>query len=414
MVDAGFGVVPLGIPGSPAPFSLHFSDADLNQLSSLVQTAVIGAPSFYNTHSVADSPDYAFGGTRDWLADAAEEWVKTFDWRAHETYWNSFPQFTINVTAPSDGQIFNLHFAALFSRNPDAIPILLSHGWPSSWIEFIPILELLTTKYTPETLPYHIIAPSIPDYGLSTRSNLTGTELDFHTAAEALNGLMKALGFDAYVAQGGDVGSGLTATLGAVYDECKAVHFNNFLLTSSERAGVAHLPVTREENTTFALGAQFLYAGTGYLLEQGTKPGTISLVLMTNPVAMLGWIGSMYAEASKYSVDTILQQVTWYWLTQSYGRSLWSYRSAWAAILRDDSRKLPSPLAITTKPLGYSWYPGEVLGVAKSWMEHWFPDNLCFYRAHESGGHFAAFDDPVGFLQDIEDFVAVVKTKVEF
>jgi hypothetical protein len=224
MVDAGFGVVPLGIPGTPAPFSLHFPDADLNQLSSLVKTAVIGAPSFYNTHSLADSPDHAFGATRSWLADAAQEWVNTFDWRSHETYWNSFPQFTINVTAPSDAQIFNLHFAALFSRNPDATPILFSHGWPSSWIDFIPIMELLTTKYTPETLPYHIIAPSIPDYGLSTRSNLTETELDFRTAAEALNELMKALGFDAYIAQGGDVGSGLTATLGAVYDECKAVH----------------------------------------------------------------------------------------------------------------------------------------------------------------------------------------------
>lgn len=92
----------------------------------------------------------------------------------------------------------------------------------------------------------------------------------------------------------------------------------------------------------------------------------------------------MYAEGTTYSIDTILQQVSWYWLTQSYGRTLWAYRSVWAAMLRDDNQKLPSPLAITTKPLGYSWYPGEVLGSAKSWLEHWFPDNLSFYRAHES------------------------------
>ncbi|KAK4156497.1 putative epoxide hydrolase [Chaetomidium leptoderma] len=376
MVDAGFGVVPLDIPGTPAPFTLHIPDADLNQLSSLVQTAVVGAPSFYNTHN---------------------QWVNEFDWRSHEKYWNSFPQFTINVTAPSDGQIFNLHFAALFSRNPDATPIIFSHGWPSSWTEFIPILKLLTTKYTPETLPYHIITPSIPDFGLSTRSNLTETELDLRTAAEALNELMKALGFDAYIAQGGDIGS-----------------VNNFLLTPSEKAGVANLPVTPEENATLAIGAQFLYGGTGYMLEQGTKPGAISLVVMSNPMAMLGWIGPMYAEGSDSSVDTILQQVSWYWLTQSYGRALWPYRSAWAALLRDDNRNLPSPLAITTKPLGYSWFPAEVLGVAKSWLEHWFPDNLSFYRTHGSGGHFASVDDPVGFLQDIEEFVAIVKTKVDF
>jgi hypothetical protein len=94
-------------------------------------------------------------------------------------------------------------------------------------------------------------------------------------------------------------------------------------------------------------------------------------------------IGSMYSEGSTYSVDTILQQVSWYWLTRSYGRSLWAYRSVWEAMLRDKPAKLPSPLAITTKPVGYSWFPSEVLAVAKSWVEHWFPDNLCFYRAHE-------------------------------
>ena len=92
----------------------------------------------------------------------------------------------------------------------------------------------------------------------------------------------------------------------------------------------------------------------------------------------------MYVEHTEYSLDTILQEVSWYWLTKSYGRSLWSYRSVWRAVLRDDNRKLPSPLAIQKKPLGYSWYPGEVLAAAKSWLEHWFPDNLVFYRAHES------------------------------
>lgn len=92
----------------------------------------------------------------------------------------------------------------------------------------------------------------------------------------------------------------------------------------------------------------------------------------------------MYVEHTEYSLNTILQEVSWYWLTKSYGRSLWSYRSVWRAVLRDDNRKLPSPLAIQEKPLGYSWYPDEVLAAAKSWLEHWFPDNLVFYKAHES------------------------------
>ncbi|KAL2194507.1 Alpha/Beta hydrolase protein [Corynascus similis CBS 632.67] len=414
MAHAGFGLVPQGIPGTPSPFSLQVPAADLHQLSSLVRTAVVGPPSFYNTHSVADDPDHAFGITREWFAAAADEWVHKFDWRAHEKHWNSFPQFTINVTAPSDGQVFHLHFAALFSHRHDATPVLFSHGWPSSWTEFVPVLELLTEKYTPKTLPYHIVVPSIPDYGLSTRSGLTETELDFRGAAEALNELMKALGFDAYIAQGGDVGSGLTAALGTFHDECKAVHFNNLILTPSEMGAVSDLPVTPEEATTLARAAQFGDRDTAYMYEQGTKPGGISLALMSNPMALLAWIGTMYVEHTEYSLNTILQEVSWYWLTKSYGRSLWSYRSVWRAVLRDDNRKLPSPLAIQEKPLGYSWYPDEVLAAAKSWLEHWFPDNLVFYKAHESGGHLAAFDNPAGFLQDIEDFVAIVKTKVKF
>ncbi|KAK0702453.1 Alpha/Beta hydrolase protein [Apiosordaria backusii] len=384
MANAGFGIVPLGTLGQLAPFNINIPDNELNQLSNLLNIGVIGTPSFYNTHNITDSPDYAFGATRDWLADTAHFWANDFDWRSHEKYWNSFPQFTINVTTPSDGQIFNLHFAALFSQKQDAVPILFSHGWPSSWLDYLPMFELLTAKYTPETLPYHIITPSIPDYGLSTRSNLTESELDFYTAAEALNGLMKGLGFDAYIAQGGDVGSGITAAIGATHDECKALHFNNFLLTPSETAAVGNLPRTPAEDASFALAADYLYGGTGYMLEQGTKPGAISLILDSNPLALLGWIGSIYAEYTNYSLDTILAQVSWYWHSKSYGRSLWAYRAVWQGLLRDKpAGLLPSPLAITKKPLGYSWYPGEVLTVAKSWMEHWFPENLVQFNVHE-------------------------------
>lgn len=141
MVNVGFGKVPLGIPGTPTPFTLHIPDAELTQLSSLIKTSVIGVPSFYNTHNVSDSSEYAFGTTRDWFSNTAAYWANEFDWRSHEKYWNSFPQFNIDVTAPSDGQIFNLHFAALFSQKPDAVPIIFLHGWPSSWLDYIPCLS---------------------------------------------------------------------------------------------------------------------------------------------------------------------------------------------------------------------------------------------------------------------------------
>jgi microsomal epoxide hydrolase len=322
MVNPGFGLAPLGAADTLVPFTLHVPDTDISQLSSLVQSAVIRAPSFYNTHNVTTNSSYDIGISRDWLANAAEAWVHDFDWRALETRWNALPQFTVSVTVPSDGQVFDLHFGALFSRRSDAVPVILSHGWPSSWLDYAPLLELLAAKYTPETLPYHVVTPSIPDYGLSTRSRVVETEVNFYAAAEALNELMKTLGFTAYIAQGGDVGSAVTAALGASYDECKAVlckcgppitlphapqreskqtadchslpcliHFqvNNFLITATEGSRLENLPVTPEEKATIAAAQQYLSTGTGYLLEQGTKPGTISLVLMTNPLALLGW-----------------------------------------------------------------------------------------------------------------------------
>jgi len=224
MVNPNFGILPLGIPGSPTPFKINIPDAALRKHELLVRNAEIETPTFYNTHNFTDGPEYLFGANRDWLANAARVWVDEFDWRAKEKYWNTIPQFTMNVTAPSDGQVFSLHFAAMFSKKKDAIPIILSHGWPSSWLDFIPVYELLAKKYTPETLPYHIVTPSIPDYGFSTRDKLAEKELNVTTAGEALNELMKALGFNAYIAQGGDVGSALTAALGNWHDECKAVH----------------------------------------------------------------------------------------------------------------------------------------------------------------------------------------------
>ncbi|KAK0719301.1 Alpha/Beta hydrolase protein [Lasiosphaeris hirsuta] len=414
-----FAILPPGIPGPPpAPFALHIPEPSLTQLTALVQHGVIATPSYYTTHNFTDGPDFLFGASHSWLSSAQSYWSQNFNWRGHESYWNTIPQYTINVTTTVD--TFSLHFAALFSQNKDAVPVIFSHGWPSSWIDFIPMLELLKTKYTPETLPYHVVVPSIPDYGLSSRENVTEKEIGFLDAAEALNELMKALGFGlengggGYIAQGGDVGSGITAALGGNFEDCQAVHFNNLLLTPSEKAAVADLPLTEAENVSVTTGEEFLYGASGYMLEQGTKPGTISLVLESNPLAMLAWIGSIYAEGFAYTLDHILQQVSWYWLTKSYGRGLWAYRGAWAAILRDDPRKLPSPLKITNKPLGYSFYPQEVIGAAKSWLEHWFPENLVLFRAHEQGGHFAAVDDPEGFLKDIEDFVAIVKEKIKF
>ncbi|KAK0631137.1 Alpha/Beta hydrolase protein [Bombardia bombarda] len=416
MAVSPFGTLPLGIPGNPVPYTHHIPSNTLHHLPHLVRSVDIAVPSYYNTH--AYTPNGTFGTSLEWLSSAAHTWVNDFDWRAHEDHWNSFPNFKINVTTPSDNQAFNLHFAALFSKKKDAVPIILMHGWPGSWLEFVPLLDLIVEKYTPETLPFHVIVPSIPDYGLSTRSDELTKELDLKGASEAMNELMKALGFGVggYIAQGGDVGYALAAYMSAKFDECKAVHLNLIFLDANQTAAIeaANLPLTPEEEATLAIGRAWGSTGSSYAYEHGTRPATIALAAMTSPLAMLSWMGEKFIEWSDnrdpLSLDTILAAVSFYWYTGCFGRALWSYRVL-TPVIGGGIVDLPITF---TKPFGYSAFPHELSTLPKSWADFLFPDNLVFYRRHDVGGHFAALQEPAAFLGDIEDFVAVVKTKVAF
>ncbi|KAK4661107.1 uncharacterized protein QC763_001380 [Podospora pseudopauciseta] len=406
---SSFGILPPGILTQPTPFSLNVSMRDIHRLSAQVDQANIAVPQYYNTH--ADPVNGRYGVSRSWLLDAQQIWLSEFDWRAHEEQQNKFPNFRINVTLPSDGQVFDLHFAALFSKREDAVPITLLHGWPGSWMEFLPVMELLVEKYTADTLPYHVVVPSIPDYGLSFRPEET-KELTMATAGEAINSLMVQLGFNGYVAQGGDVGSFLSQVL-SHHDECKAYHLNMFFMTSQQQASVAHLNISAEEQAKVDYAAAWATTGNAYAVEHGTRPSTISLVLQTNPVAMLAWMGEKLIEWSDNrhspfpSIDTILSFVSYYWLTNSYARSMWAYSELTSVV----GGELPPYNPSLTKPMGYSCFPVEIATLPESWARELFP-NLVFYGVHEKGGHFAALQAPEAFLSDIEQFLAIVKDTV--
>ena len=213
-----FGVIPQDIPGKPQPFKLQIPDDDVSELKQLLSASKIGPATWWNERS-----DNQFGVSREWLINAKDAWLATFDWRKHEERINRFPNFKISLDDPDAGQ-FDIHFAALFSTKKDAVPIIFMHGWPGSFLEFLPMMDLLVEKYTPETLPYHVIVPSIPDYGLSSRTS-HGTEVTPEHAARIMNQLMIDLGFErGYMAQGGDVGSMLSRFMSVHYEACKAIH----------------------------------------------------------------------------------------------------------------------------------------------------------------------------------------------
>lgn len=218
----GFDTVPSGANGKAEAFQLRVPDTDLSDLKTLLKLSPVGPETWENKTSTRDGGKY-FGITRDWLVHAKETWLERFDWRKQEAYINSFPNFKISVQDGSSEPL-SIHFAALFSKKQDATPVIFMHGWPGCHLEFLPMLELLRTKYTAETLPFHAIVPSLPGYNLSSGPP-TGQDFSTTDAARVLNQLMIDLGFGSgYIAQGGDVGYFLARRMSFEHDECKALH----------------------------------------------------------------------------------------------------------------------------------------------------------------------------------------------
>lgn len=182
------------------PFTLHVFEKELSDLRRLLELSKIGQETWWNQPGHDD-----FGMSRSWLVEARRNWLMDFDWRKHEDRVNRLPNFKITILDGELGDI-SIHFAALFSSNINATPVILLHGWPGSFMEFLTPMELLVEKYTPEILPYHFIVPSLPDYGLSGGPS-QNVEMTLNYAARVMNKLMTEIGFKGYVAQGGDIGS---------------------------------------------------------------------------------------------------------------------------------------------------------------------------------------------------------------
>lgn len=212
-----FGELPSGVLKAPEKFTLQVPDQSVDAFQQLLKLSKIGPETWYNKQE-----DGQFGVSRKWLIDAKEAWLK-FDWRKQEARINSVPNFKAKVEDADLGRV-DVHFTALFSNKTDATPIIFMHGWPGSFLEFFPVIDLLVSKYTPDTLPYHVVVPSLPGYGLSAGSIPLEKETEQEAVARTLHQLMLDLGFrSGYAAQGGNVGSFMAGIMSG-YKECKAVH----------------------------------------------------------------------------------------------------------------------------------------------------------------------------------------------
>ena len=338
------------------------------------------------------------------LRELARYWSTEYDWRKCEARLNALPQFTTEI----DG--VEIHFIHIKSRHQDAMPLIMTHGWPGSVIELLETIGPLTdpTRYGGTTDDaFHVVLPSLPGYGFSGEPSELGW--DSGRIAHAWAELMKRLGYTRYVAQGGDVGALVSDMMGRqAPDGLLGIHLN---LLAGAPFIVDHLPKKSEqERAAHAALATFTTDGFGYFQEQVTRPQTIGYSLLDSPVGLAAWmldhdtdsynkISRVFVEGQRvgnFSRESIVDNITLYWLTgtgASAARWYWETGRAGARA----AGQAPPPVKV---PVGFTAFPGEIFPAPRSWVEVAYP-GLAYFNAAERGGHFAAWEEPEIFAAEL-------------
>jgi pimeloyl-ACP methyl ester carboxylesterase len=335
----------------------------------------------------------------------ANYWANDYDWRACEAKLNALPQFTTDI----DG--VEIHFIHVRSEHEGALPLIMTHGWPGSVIELLESIGPLTdpTAHGGEAGDaFHLILPSLPGYGFSAEPTEVGW--DVGRIGKAWAELMRRLGYDRYVAQGGDVGAAVTDAMGRQAPEgLVGIHVN--LLRGVLAGGDMPLDTEQERAAQKAVET-FRSSGFGYFLEQTTRPQTIGYATLDSPVAMAAWMldhdtDSYYKisrafldgePAGNLSREHIVDNVTTYWLTgtgASAARSYWENGRAQAAATA--AGQAPPDVKV---PVGFTTFPDEIFAVPRSWVEQIYP-GLSYFNQVERGGHFAAWEEPELFATEM-------------
>jgi pimeloyl-ACP methyl ester carboxylesterase len=333
----------------------------------------------------------------------ARFWAIEHDWRACEAKLNALAQFTTEL----DG--VDIHFIHVKSPHGNALPLIMTHGWPGSVIELLEVVGPLTdpTAHCGRAEDaFDLVLPSLPGYGFSGEPTEVGW--DVGRAARAWAKLMRRLGYARYVAQGGDVGAAVTTGWAEGPEGLLGIHLN---LLVGGLAIADQLPAqSEEERAALDALATFRTSGYGYFLEQATRPQTIGYALLDSPVALATWMldhdTDSYDKISRaflddqsaghLTPDRIVDNITLYWLTgtgASAARSYWENARAQALAAGH------APPQVTV-PVGFTTFPGEIFRAPRSWVEKVYP-SLTYYNKVDKGGHFAAWEEPELFATEI-------------
>ena len=337
------------------------------------------------------------------MQELARYWATEYDWRRAEAKLNALPQFTTEI----DG--VDIHFIHVKSSHENALPLIMTHGWPGSVIEMIDSVGPLTDPTAhggSAEDAFHLVLPSLPGYGFSGEPVEIGWDLG--RTARAWAELMRRLGYTRYVAQGGDVGAGVTDAMGRQAPEGLIGIHTNLLVPA---LGGTMPTDTDEERAAAAQIATFGQSGNGYFVEMATRPQTIGYALLDSPVALAAWMidhdTDAYYKIARAFVDGqpsgnltrdhILDNITLYWLT---GTGASAARSYWEAYGPDAPAASQQPLPPPAIPFGFTTFPGEIWRTPRSWVEASYP-NVIYFNEVDKGGHFAAWEEPELFSSEL-------------
>jgi pimeloyl-ACP methyl ester carboxylesterase len=370
------------------PFKAHIADSVLNDLKRRL--------------AQARWPDQLPGTTWEYGADInamhklADYWQRKFDWRAQEARINRFEQFTTEI----EGQ--QIHFIHHRSSRPNAIPLMLVHGWPGSMVEFLALIEPLAEPKDPNSPAFHVVVPSLPGFGFSGPTTSTGW--DPRRMARALITLMDRLGYSRYGLQGGDWGSVIVRHM-AVQAPAHVLGLHVNFLPVPPPSPKALAELSDEERRRFT---HYQDEEAGYFELQQTRPQTAAYGLSDSPLGLLAWMGEKFhawtdnsADFLTVDRDTLLTNVTLYWVTGTIGSSMRIYREY--KLAGGNSAPLPR----TEVPVGYAVFPKEIIASPYRWIEQVY--NITQRTEMPKGGHFAALEQPELLIKDVRAFFAKLR-----
>ncbi|MBC95344.1 epoxide hydrolase [bacterium] len=372
------------------PFTINTSEEQLTDLRNRINNTRWAEEECVN--------DWSQGIPLTYVREIADYWANQYDWRKSEQYLNTFDHFQTNIDD------LDIHFIHQKSPHPDAYPLIITHGWPGSIVEFHKVIQPLVdpTKHGGKAEDaFHVVCPSLPGYGFSGKPSQSGWGVE--KIAAAWDQLMVRLGYENYGAQGGDWGAAVTTQIGRNIGHCDAIHIN---MPIGRPTPESLQDPTDEEKSALEGLTYYQEWDSGYSKQQSTRPQTLGYGLVDSPVGQMAWIIEKFWSwmdcddhpENTLTRDELLDNVMLYWLTASGASSARLYWESFGSFGGGDKVEIPT---------GVASFPKEIIRSPRRWCEESY--NITHWTTMPKGGHFGAFEQPELFVNDLRTFFKTIR-----